>query len=78
MGGQEELQAHDEDGQDGKRHELQTVVHQLGMGGTGSHTVSHHNQQQGEEEITKKIGKVMWSPIFEANGALTKLNRCGS
>lgn len=26
---QEELQAHDEDGQDSKRHQLQTVVHQL-------------------------------------------------
>lgn len=29
VGGQEELQAHDEDGQDGERHQLQTVVHEL-------------------------------------------------
>lgn len=29
VGRQEELQAHDEDGQDSKRHQLQTVVHQL-------------------------------------------------
>lgn len=29
VGRQEELQTHDEDGQDSKRHQLQTVVHQL-------------------------------------------------
>jgi len=45
---QEELQAHDEDGEDGERHQLQAVVHQLqrhkfslSQKGTTSEITSH-------------------------------------